>query len=167
MLLRQDGTPRKLCPRCKIRDKCLDTNGFPRGYCSQCYSEMSQDYVKRRVEKDPNYRKILNKRVLMWRKKWELENPEAKERRRKQLLRKYNLTPETYDELLAKQGGKCAICGTTDPHHKSGIFCVDHDHLKNKRRGLLCFPCNSGLGGFKDNPELLLKAASYLERFSD
>jgi hypothetical protein len=34
-------------------------------------------------------------------------------------------------------------------------------------RGLLCFPCNGGLGKFQDKPEKLTKAAKYLERYND
>jgi hypothetical protein len=51
----------------------------------------------------------------------------------------------------------CQICGTNlKPFH------IDHDHKTNEIRGLLCRACNHGLGNFKDNPKLLIKAANYL-----
>lgn len=40
---------------------------------------------------------------------------------------------------------------------------LDHDHSSGKFRGWLCDTCNRGLGYFKDSPQLLRKAAIYLE----
>jgi hypothetical protein len=57
--------------------------------------------------------------------------------------RKYNLTTEGYNALVAAQEGKCAICGNPPVEGKE-LF-VDHNHLSNKVRGLLCHRCNQGL----------------------
>lgn len=74
---------------------------------------------------------------------------------------KYGLTPEAYKELFDKQQGKCAIPSCANP-----IDHIDHDHVTDKVRGLLCQKCNRGLGHFNDNPQLLEEAAAYLEKYS-
>lgn len=51
----------------------------------------------------------------------------------------------------------CRICGTTENLH------IDHCHDRNVARGVLCRNCNHGLGNFKDSPELLLSAVTYLK----
>ena len=68
-----------------------------------------------------------------------------------------------YNEYLELQGGKCAICGTTEYTNKD--WCADHDHATNQPRGLLCGRCNAGLGYFKDNPEYLQSAINYLSKW--
>ena len=62
-----------------------------------------------------------------------------------------------FDELIAAQDGRCAICDAPDPEH------LDHDHRTGWVRGILCFNCNGGLGQFRDSPELLAQAVSYLK----
>lgn len=84
---------------------------------------------------------------------------------------RHRLPQADYDAWLARQGGGCAICGTTDPGGAAGDrFHVDHDHdccpgrssCPSCRRGLLCAKCNVGLGSFRDDPDRLLAAAAYL-----
>jgi len=79
------------------------------------------------------------------------------------LKRTYGLTADQVEQMQREQESKCAICKETfvgSPH-------VDHDHVTGANRMLLCGDCNRGLGMFKDSPELLKTAASYLEQFSD
>lgn len=79
------------------------------------------------------------------------------------------ITLDQYDELLAGQGGGCAICGKRKPGGQ-GRFHVDHDHAccPGARscgrcvRGLLCSRCNVGLGSFQDDVDRLTAAAAYL-----
>lgn len=63
--------------------------------------------------------------------------------------------------MMHEQGGVCAICkGSLDKP------CVDHSHETGAIRGILCIPCNTGLGAFKDNTESLANAIEYLEQAS-
>ena len=59
------------------------------------------------------------------------------------LRRRYGIGEKEFQELLAEQGGVCAICGAPDPQH------LDHDHRTGWVRGILCFNCNGGLGQFQ------------------
>jgi hypothetical protein len=54
-------------------------------------------------------------------------------------------------------GGVCQICGDDE---RLG---VDHCHASGRLRGLLCSRCNTGLGMFRDRPELLAEAIEYLK----
>ncbi|MEU3447902.1 endonuclease VII domain-containing protein [Streptomyces thermolilacinus] len=83
----------------------------------------------------------------------------------------YRLPPGRYAEMLASQGGVCAVC--KQPEGDGGALSVDHDHrccpgpsrvCGNCVRGLVCRACNHGLGKFRDDPVLLRAAAAYLER---
>lgn len=75
------------------------------------------------------------------------------------MLKNYGLTPEDYEMLLVNQEERCAICGETPLR---GVLYVDHDHETGKVRGLLCGACNSGLGQFRDDPNVLRAAIDYL-----
>jgi hypothetical protein len=96
-------------------------------------------------------------------KAWALANPDRVLNSR---MKRFGITATQYKQLLADQGGVCAICGSADPKGR-GRFAVDHDHAAEASgelvvRGLLCSPCNLGLGYFYDDPEKLRAAARYL-----
>jgi len=77
--------------------------------------------------------------------------------RRGHLKRTFGLSPEERATLIESQGGTCAICDGPPQH-------IDHDHTTGKVRGVLCGPCNMGLGQFQDDPTRLARAATYLRR---
>ena len=66
--------------------------------------------------------------------------------------------------LMAAQGNRCAICDADFVHMPTGKIHVDHLHGDRYLiRGLLCLHCNSVLGHSLDRPDVLRKAAAYLE----
>ena len=81
-------------------------------------------------------------------------------RRNLNLQFKYGLTIEQFQEMKIAQDNKCAICKST-PNKE---LVVDHDHLSGEVRQLLCYKCNTGLGLFNENPDLLIEVIKYIER---
>lgn len=69
----------------------------------------------------------------------------------------------SYHALSTNQGACCAICKTPASGRRLHI---DHNHVTNKIRGLLCFGCNAGIGYFKDSCTILHNAVEYLGTIS-
>lgn len=67
--------------------------------------------------------------------------------------------------MHAEQGGRCAICHLSEAENGKALA-LDHCHTTNRVRGLLCDLCNTGLGRFKDSPDALRRAITYLEASS-
>lgn len=140
-------------------------DGF-RGSCKKCEGENNKNY------------KLLNRsRVLELSKRWRENNKEysknldkkyQSKRRRYHFMKEYKMTLEAYDEKWEKQNGCCEICGISfvkgrgqaSPH-------LDHDHINDNVRGILCLMCNHGLGNFKDKKEILVEAINYLKKYHE
>jgi hypothetical protein len=89
-------------------------------------------------------------------------------RRRGALSSKYRITEQRYFEILEKQIGLCAICGSDSPRRRgSKNFAIDHNHTTMEVRGLLCHPCNVMIGLAKDNIEVLEMAIKYLKHHKE
>ncbi len=85
----------------------------------------------------------------------------------------YNLSIAEFEAMHEAQNRLCSICQKPNLQKcHEGRLVIDHDHRtgtsrRGKIRGLLCGFCNTGLGYFKDNPTLLIKAANYLESYNN
>lgn len=80
------------------------------------------------------------------------------------MKRNYGLNFADYEARLSEQNGVCAICKSEPPKHHKKRLNIDHCHTTGRVRGLLCDACNRALGLFKDSPDLMHKAISYLAR---
>lgn len=74
------------------------------------------------------------------------------------LKRTYGITMDEFEQMVEAQQGQCVVCERVVDR-----LVVDHDHETGATRELLCGTCNSGLGLFGENPEMLRRAAEYLE----
>lgn len=80
----------------------------------------------------------------------------------------YGLGAGTYDQIVASQGGVCAICQRARGVRRR--LAIDHDHAccSGKEscgrcvRGLLCSPCNDVLATARDDPMYFVRAINYL-----
>lgn len=78
-------------------------------------------------------------------------------------LVKYGITKEEFVAMVERQEGKCAICGG-----KQGMeLRVDHDHSSGEVRELLCAECNSGIGLFKEDVDIMRKAIKYVQKHGE
>lgn len=85
--------------------------------------------------------------------------------RDRQYQRLYGISEADVEAMRVAQRGLCDLCGRPEAETRGGRLCVDHDHASGAVRALLCHDCNTGLGKFQDDPELLRKAALYVERY--
>lgn len=146
----------KLCKRCGATKSLEDFHKDKKSkdghcfYCKECNKSKTRAYYAE-----------LDKTAEKQRGKQRSENGAYRDY---QYQKKYGISLEEYNDLLEKQGGKCAICGITrEECNDKRALPVDHDHETGHVRGILCHSCNRAIGLLKDSPENLRKAADYLE----
>lgn len=106
------------------------------------------------------------KKVLGERRSYKM-TPEAA--RHACLKSNYGIGIEDYNQMLADQGGVCAICKlpeTSKTPYGGPIkpLSVDHNHNTGTVRGLLCTQCNYMIGHCRENREFLLEGVKYLDK---
>lgn len=126
----------------------------PRSHCKSCESKNQQERAKKFPEK-------FNKR----KRDWEVKNPKKYYiQKLKRSCKILGLESESNKILnLFETKNNCSICGH-QPNENEIRLHIDHDHNTGLFRGLLCMECNLGLGKFKEDSELLIKASLYIKR---
>ena len=128
-----------VCIRCGQEFSLRKIAKNSRGLCLVC---RRRDNIQKFREKHPGYN---------------LDDKRRAQRRYWNLMSKYGMSLQEYDDLLKKQGGVCAICRKEQTRGHS--LCVDHNHETGQNRGLLCHKCNQALGLLQDRAT---NAAQYL-----
>jgi hypothetical protein len=119
----------------------------------------ARDREQNRARMRDYYHRTKDARLATARDRYQNRGGREKARDR-QLWTLCGISRAQYVAAESGQDGACAICGQQDGDRK---LAADHDHETGFYRGLLCTKCNNGLGSFRDSPDLLRKAAEYLE----
>ena len=138
--MREDGTQGRMawCKSCTI--------GYQSTYrATESGSEKQKAATKKRRDQNPERFKF--------------------QQRVRGLKHRFGLGYGDYERMRTEQNRVCAICKRPEIRKINGKLaglCVDHSHDHGHVRGLLCASCNTGLGAFKDDKNLLQNAIVYL-----
>lgn len=150
----------RTCRGCNVTK---DDTQFTKGkgnLCKPCSNTRQREWRKNNPDKYSQYCKSWRgknpEKQSEASKNWQSRNPDYS--KNYNLLRRYNISLEDYLWMVEEQKGLCAICD------KEAQLYVDHNHVTNVVRQLLCDPCNKAIGLMKEVPETLRKAADYLEK---
>ena len=156
----------KICSKCK---KELNKGDFYKrkdGYrlwCKKCEKEYAYKWRANNKDKWNSYNKVWKKnnpdKIKDYKSRmYNIDNGKSAINKMKYT---HGIGIEEYNVMHKGQEGRCAICGSRKAS-KFGRLYIDHCHGTGKIRGLLCRNCNAGLGMFKDDPEIIMEAATYL-----
>lgn len=121
----------------------------------------------RRTRQEVKERRITES---LKRKEWLKADPNRYARYRAQieeaqLRTRYGMTRAEVEKMLAAQKFSCLLCRKTITWANRHI-----DHIDTPRgpivRGILCGSCNMSLGKFHDDPNLLRRAAEYIDQWN-
>ena len=164
-----EARPDKTCPECKRSFSVIEVPAEQRQktYCSpECFRESS---LRRRRDREyqppPRDCDFCGEQIPYKSGKTRYCSAECQ---KAGIAREARWRIKGLDPSIAVPDS-CQLCGATDRR-----LVIDHDHTccpQEKAcgrcvRGMICQPCNVGLGMFKENPALLRKAAGYLENAS-
>jgi|SRR3989344_1512523 len=125
-------------------------DGFPKKICNICHKLLdttefarNQNGVNNRPIRRPSYQKC--------RKQLEGTNPTRKEK-----LKWLKTKPKN-------KPFECPICAKRTIAGITSKVVLDHNHRTGEIRGWICDSCNTGIGRFKDDIELIKRAIKFLK----
>src|SRR5258708_2933631 len=124
--------------------------------CSKCKQKKSKEEFWKGHKKNGRRAQCMQC-VSAHMKQW-YSNLTPEQRSARYLKFKFGLTLNDVKNMKQKQKNKCAIC-----LKKFSRLWIDHNHITNKVRKLLCLQCNHMIGLSYENPTVLRQAARYLE----
>jgi len=133
----------KICVLCNHEKPLTSFEKRGTSYRNQC-KECRALKEKERYETCPKYNQYVKNKS-----------------RKHHFQKQYGLSIEQVDEMILSRNSTCDIC-----NKKTKKLHVDHCHATGEVRGLLCVLCNTAIGKFKDDINLLQSAIKYLKLHS-
>lgn len=134
-------------------DAAANDDGLTRG---QRYYRANRE---KRLAKAKAWRAENLDKQRLYSARWRAANPEKARLSTRISLHKtrYGITLEEREEMLIRQGGRCASCRIDQATD------LDHDHGTRVVRGLLCHACNVAEGLLKGDPIRIYRLLDYVK----
>lgn len=148
---------RKVKPRvCTLCGKTYQPKAGGDKYCPECQPEKWRRHNETAKLARREARKARPDHVRKVKAEWDLQ-------------RSFGISLSQYNLMYIKQDGLCAICGKPELGGRGVIrkLAVDHDHHTGKNRALLCHRCNTAIGLFFEDEDIMASAISYLREHRD
>ncbi len=125
-------------------------DGFPKKICNICHKlKKTTEFAKNQNAK--NNRSVRRPSCQKCRKQLEGVNISSAEKNK---WSKSKPVDEPFE---------CPVCSKRTIAGITSKVVLEHDHRSGKVRGWVCDSCNTGIGRFKDDKELLKKAIKFIE----
>lgn len=144
----------------------LTGTGAVRTHCINCGASLNgSNIVWQGARINAKCIKCYRSHINAWRMK-NRERPEVMAKHKEGMRNyyykeKYGITREEYEKMLDLQQGVCAICRKECITHDN--LSVDHDHITNVVRSLLCQKCNTAIAMLEEDEDLFWNAMEYLK----
>lgn len=138
--------------------------------CSVCQEEKPSDFFYKYRSKCKDC--IYARQLFIQKEKWgdDYVSKKAYMQLSKRVKHRYGITFDDANKLLIEQNNKCKICKINiewQSKERNNTACIDHCHLSDEVRGILCHKCNLALGLFNDSLELMSEAIDYLKLYKE
>jgi len=134
----------------EIFDVTKTGDGFPKKICNICHRLLSTtEFAKNQNAK--NNRSVRRPSCQECRKQLEGTSPTSEEKVKWQKTKPEN---EPFE---------CPICAKRTIAGITSKVVLDHNHRTGEVRGWVCDSCNTGIGRFKDDTELIKRAIKFIE----
>lgn len=135
----------------KIFDVKKTGDSFPKKICNVCHKLLNTtEFAKNQNAK--NNRSVRRPSCRECRKKIEGVNMKTSEKRKWLKIKPIN---EPFE---------CPICLKRTIAGITSKVVLEHDHHSGKVRGWVCDSCNTGIGRFKDDKEILKRAIKFIKK---
>lgn len=146
----------KKCSKCKtLKDfsQYSPSHGGLTSWCKKCKSYAESERRKANPE-------LVRKQAR------DARNANPRSYRSLNLKKSFGINIDQYELMLKKQNNVCAICRLPETVTRKGKvknLAVDHNHSSGEIRSLLCQFCNQALGLVRENFDVILNMAKYVQ----
>lgn len=159
----------RLCARCGIAEFTVRQPSDPRLFCDSCRKPATAaakivQFNEKNGVCDYGRKCTVCKELRPWSDYTKRNGACVDCRYARRQKKAYGITVVSQAEHISRHGTHCPLC--SKKFGTGARTATDHSHGTGRVRGLICRLCNTALGHFRDNPEIIKAAIAYLEHWA-